>query len=107
MKDVKLISYQHPLLFSLNAACPKPEQCRNVALKSSVKTSSVMFGGKPEMIVDGHASTTFGENGHCLHFLPEVQPWIRIDLGESFLVYSVNVTTRDDGYNWGQIKTLP
>jgi hypothetical protein len=89
----------------LDAACPRPDQCRNVALHKEVAVSSAMHSGRPDMIVDGHSTASFGANGHCLHFIPEVQPWVKIDLGMQFLIHSVNVTTRGDGYNWGKNLT--
>jgi hypothetical protein len=52
------------------------------------------------MAVDGDPSPSFSKS--CVHFNSEERPWIRIDLGDSFLIHAVHLWTRADGQDWSK-----
>ncbi|KAK2913254.1 hypothetical protein Q8A67_001653 [Cirrhinus molitorella] len=68
----------------------------NVALHARVVQSSLFESyGVAEHAVDGNRDTNY-KKGSCTHTKQELNPWLRIDLGNVYSISKVAITNRED-----------
>jgi len=67
----------------------------NVALRKTVTASSAVEGVDPQALVDGNPDSNFKRgNNKCTLTMKEENPYLVIDMGESYHIYAVDLWTR-------------
>ncbi|XP_077999987.1 apolipoprotein(a)-like [Glandiceps talaboti] len=80
-------------------ACVFPVDLKNVAQgkPASQSSTSVRWSGYAEKAVDGNKSSSMkSESSSCTQTGRQPEPWWKVDLGQSYDVYEVIITNRQD-----------
>lgn len=69
----------------------------NVASRGKATQSSLKHGssGAARNAIDGNRESRF-QHGSCSHTATEANPWWKLDLLESYIITSINITNRGD-----------
>ncbi|XP_070557994.1 uncharacterized protein [Ptychodera flava] len=80
--------------------CEKAISYTNVAVGKPTLQSSTMYGGIPEMAVDGNTTDYFVRTldalASCTHTRKKLNSWWKVDLLKSYWIRKINVTNRGD-----------
>ena len=78
----------------------------NIALDKPTSMSSTYASCYSSFAVDGNTAGYMNKSGGCAHTTPnDREPWWMVDLLDTYLIISINVTNRDHLRKYSELET--